>query len=58
LTLLTLVAQIIYVIIAIASYYYPNPDVATTNGIEVVGQNVTIPLDLYKQLLAALPVPQ
>ncbi|SMY23086.1 unnamed protein product [Zymoseptoria tritici ST99CH_1A5] len=49
---------IIYIIIAIASYYYPNPDVATTNDIEVVKQNVTISLDLYKQLLAALPKPE
>ena len=25
---------IIYAIVAIASYYYPNPDVATSNGLE------------------------
>lgn len=43
-------------IIAIASFYYPNPDVATSNGLQgVARQNITIPLDLYKQLLA-LPV--
>lgn len=43
-------------IIAIASYYYPNPDVATSNGLDAVAsQNVTIPMELYKQLLA-LPV--
>ncbi|CZT14893.1 related to vacuolar Ca2+/H+ antiporter [Ramularia collo-cygni] len=49
---------IVYIIIAIAAFYYPNPDVATSNGIETsVSQNVTIPLDLYKQLLAALPTP-
>ncbi|KAI5362347.1 Putative calcium/proton exchanger, sodium/calcium exchanger membrane region [Septoria linicola] len=47
---------IVYAIIAIASFYYPNPDVATSNGIEsVVSQNITIPLELYKQLIA-LPV--
>ncbi|PIA94439.1 Vacuolar calcium ion transporter [Cercospora beticola] len=47
---------VVYVIIAIASYYYPNPDVATSNGLEgVVSQNITIPLELYKQLIA-LPV--
>lgn len=25
-------AQIIYLIIAVATWYYPNPDVATSNG--------------------------
>ena len=30
---------IIYVIIAIASWYYPNPDVATSNGLEVAAGN-------------------
>jgi len=28
--------QIVYVIIAVAAWYYPNPDVATSNGIETV----------------------
>ncbi|KAF7196337.1 Beige protein-like 1 [Pseudocercospora fuligena] len=47
---------IVYIIIAIASFYYPNPDVATSNGLEgVVSQNVTISAELYKQLLA-LPI--
>jgi Ca2+:H+ antiporter len=26
--------QIVYLIIAVAAWYYPDPDVATTNGIE------------------------
>ncbi|KAK4623604.1 Vacuolar cation/proton exchanger 5 [Fulvia fulva] len=48
---------IVYVIIAIASFYYPDPDVATSNGLEeLVTQNVTIPAELYKQLLDLLPV--
>lgn len=29
--------QIIYVIVAVASWYYPNPDVATSNGAEGLG---------------------
>jgi Ca2+:H+ antiporter len=29
-------SQIVYVIIAVAAWYYPNPDVATSNGIEAV----------------------
>jgi hypothetical protein len=29
-------SQIVYLIIAVAAWYYPNPDVATTNGIESV----------------------
>ncbi|KAK3723764.1 hypothetical protein LTR37_001645 [Vermiconidia calcicola] len=44
---------IVYVIIAIASFYYPDPDVATSNGLEgLVQQNVTIPAELYERLLA------
>ena len=43
-------------IIAIASFYYPDPDVATSNGLEeLVTQNVTIPMELYKQLLDIAP---
>lgn len=39
-------------IIAIASWYYPNPDVATTNGIEgLAAQNVTIDKAVLKDLL-------
>lgn len=42
-------------IIAIASFYYPNPDVATSNGIEdSLQQNITIPAHLYEQLVAAI----
>jgi Ca2+:H+ antiporter len=26
--------QIVYVIIAVAAWYYPNPDIATSNGAE------------------------
>ena len=45
--------QIVYIIIAIASFYYPNPDVATSNGVEAaLQQNVTIPAHLYNELLA------
>lgn len=45
--------QIVYIIIAIAAYYYPDPDVATSNGLhDVVAKNVTIPAELYQQLLA------
>lgn len=43
-------------IIAIASWYYPNPDVATSNGLEGVAtaaatQNITIDSDVLKKLL-------
>lgn len=45
-----------YVIIAIASWYYPNPDVATSNGIEGLAaqagpKNVTIDRAVLKDLL-------
>lgn len=48
--------QIVYVIIAIASWYYPNPDVATSNGIEGLAtaadpKNVTIDTALLRDLL-------
>jgi Ca2+:H+ antiporter len=26
----------VYLIIAVAAWYYPNPDVATSNGIEII----------------------
>ncbi|KAH7161501.1 calcium/proton exchanger [Dactylonectria macrodidyma] len=42
---------VIYVIIAIACWYYPNPDVATSNGIEGSGLvNVTMSVDTLRQL--------
>ncbi|KAK4502430.1 hypothetical protein PRZ48_005855 [Zasmidium cellare] len=46
---------IVYMIIAIAFFYYPNPDVATSNGIEEsLQRNITIPAHLYEQLVAAI----
>lgn len=39
-----------YVIIAIACWYYPNPDVATSNGVESGMVNVTMSIDTLKQL--------
>ena len=39
-------------IIAIAAWYYPDPDVATSNGIEgLAGHNITVPAELLQQLL-------
>ena len=44
-----------YVIIAIAAFYYPDPDVATSNGLEgLTASNVTIPAELYEKIVAAL----
>ncbi len=48
-------------IIAIASWYYPNPDVATSNEIHEVtalagSKNVTIDAALLKELLLMLKV--
>lgn len=45
-----------YVIIAIASWYYPNPDVATSNEIKKLAalagpKNVTIDVAVLKELL-------
>ncbi|KAG7007454.1 vacuolar calcium ion transporter [Physcia stellaris] len=53
---------IVYVIIAIASWYYPNPDVATSNGLEGAGtaattQNITIDSDVLKKLLLMANMP-
>jgi Ca2+:H+ antiporter len=37
--------------VAIASYYYPNPDVATSNGLEGAEMvNVTMSVDTLRQL--------
>jgi hypothetical protein len=35
-------SQIIYLIIAVAAWYYPDPDVATSNGgvLQLAGQNI------------------
>ncbi|KAL8781771.1 MAG: hypothetical protein Q9213_005854 [Squamulea squamosa] len=49
---------VVYVIIAIASWYYPNPDVATSNGIEALAvpagpKHVTIDRALLMDLLTA-----
>lgn len=35
--------QIIYIIIAIAAWYYPNPDVATSNGLSFASQALEMP---------------
>lgn len=45
-----------YAIIAIASWYYPNPDVATSNGVEALlastgPKQTTIDKALLKELL-------
>ncbi|KAK5083473.1 hypothetical protein LTR05_005975 [Lithohypha guttulata] len=46
---------VVYAIIAIASWYYPNPDVATSNGLgDMAGQNVTISAEVLRGLLAKL----
>ncbi|KAJ0107840.1 hypothetical protein J7T55_007051 [Diaporthe amygdali] len=42
---------VVYVVVAIASWYYPNPDVATTNGIEdIVSKNVTLSVEVLQQI--------
>lgn len=41
---------IVYVIIAIACWYYPNPDVATSNGVESDMVKVTMSVDTLRQL--------
>lgn len=42
---------VVYVIIGIASWYYPNPDVATSNGLESSGMvNVTMSAEMLRQL--------
>ncbi|KAI9155600.1 vacuolar calcium ion transporter (calcium/proton exchanger) [Paramyrothecium foliicola] len=42
---------IVYVIIAIACWYYPNPDVATSNGLQgAESVNVTISVEALKEL--------
>lgn len=51
---------VVYAIVAIASWYYPNPDVATSNGIasEVFAatakQEVTISVELLQHIQQAL----
>ncbi|KAG7143252.1 Vacuolar calcium ion transporter like protein [Verticillium longisporum] len=48
---------IVYVIIAIACWYYPNPDVATSNGLQATGLvNVTMSVDQLKQLQQLLAI--
>lgn len=46
----SLTLQIVYIIIAIACWYYPNPDVATSNGVVNVSMTVDT-LDKLKALL-------
>lgn len=44
-------SQVVYVVVAIASWYYPNPDVATSNGLEdVVSKNVTLSVEVLQQI--------
>lgn len=48
---------VVYVIVAIASWYYPNPDVATTNSIEGVAtaaEQVTVSAELLQQIQQVL----
>lgn len=48
---------LVYVIVAIASWYYPNPDVATSNGIEGVAgaaKQVTVSAELLQQIQQVL----
>lgn len=43
--------QVVYVVVAIASWYYPNPDVATSNGLEdIVSKNVTLSVEVLQQI--------
>lgn len=47
--------QVVYVIIAIACWYYPNPDVATSNGLggsDLV--NVTMSVDTLRHIQGLL----
>ncbi|KAL1872138.1 hypothetical protein Daus18300_004508 [Diaporthe australafricana] len=42
---------VVYVVVAIAAWYYPNPDVATTNGLEdIVSKNVTLSVEVLQQI--------
>ncbi|KAK7711160.1 hypothetical protein SLS63_012700 [Diaporthe eres] len=42
---------VVYVVVAIASWYYPNPDVATSNGLEdIVSKNVTLSVEVLQQI--------
>jgi Ca2+:H+ antiporter len=42
---------VVYIIIAIACWYYPNPDVATSNGVESSEMvNITMSVETLKQL--------
>lgn len=48
--------KVVYIIIAIACWYYPNPDVATSNSLPVDGsefiENLKLSPDLIRQLKA------
>lgn len=42
---------VVYVVVAIASWYYPNPDVATSNGLGLIGsKNMTVNIELLQQV--------
>jgi Ca2+:H+ antiporter len=43
--------QVVYIIIAIACWYYPDPDVATSNGLEESAMvKVTMTKDMLEKL--------
>lgn len=43
--------QVVYVVVAIASWYYPNPDVATSNGLgDIMSKNVTLDLEVLQRI--------
>lgn len=44
------VRQVVYVIVAIASWYYPNPDVATSNGLTAGAEVVSVDAELLGQI--------
>lgn len=42
---------VVYVVVAIASWYYPNPDVATSNGFgDARSKNITLNVELLQQV--------
>ncbi|KAH8762680.1 Sodium/calcium exchanger protein-domain-containing protein [Diaporthe sp. PMI_573] len=42
---------VVYVVVAIASWYYPNPDVATSNGLrDIISKNATLSVEVLQQI--------